>query len=87
VLLLEAVGEGTFEIWLSRLELIAVDATGVMVVTGPPETLNWIRDRFARLIARCAEPVGRAVRIADERERAAMATAIPAVAVSDVDLQ
>jgi hypothetical protein len=56
-----------------------------MVVTGPPETLSWIRDRFAQPIARCAEPVGRAVRIADDRERAAMTT--PAVAVSDVDLQ
>jgi hypothetical protein len=80
--LLEAVGESTFAIWLSRLELIAIDSGSVMVVMGPPETLSWIRDRFARLIARCAEPVGRVVRIADERERAAMTT--PAVAVSDV---
>jgi hypothetical protein len=86
-LLLETAGVSTFEIWLSRLELIAIDSGRVMVVTGPSETLSWMRGRFGGPIARCAQRVGRGLRIADERERAAMATATGPVAVCDVYLQ
>ena len=86
-LLLETAGVSTFEIWLSRLELIAIDGGTVMVVTGPPETLSWMRGRFGGPIARCAQRVGRGLRIADERERTAMATGTAPVAVCDVYLQ
>jgi hypothetical protein len=44
------------------------------VVTGPTETLPWLRDRFGRLITACAERTGRQVRLADESETHAIAT-------------
>jgi hypothetical protein len=71
-LLLEAVGESTFAIWLEPLELIAIDRNRVLVVSAPPQTDAWIRDRFGSLIARCAERAARELRICDERERAAV---------------
>jgi len=37
-ILREAVGESVFEIWLARLELIALDLQGTLIVSAPPET-------------------------------------------------
>jgi DnaA N-terminal domain len=66
--LLQTVGESTFEIWLERLELIAVDDRGTLIVSAPDATVSWIRQRFGRLLNRAAEAVGRPLRMADEVE-------------------
>jgi hypothetical protein len=76
--LLNAVGESTYAIWLEALELIAVDKAGVLVVSAPAQTRSWLAVRFWRLIAACAEVVGRQLRLADEPEAKAM-TATTAV--------
>jgi hypothetical protein len=73
-LLLEAVGESQYEIWLGPLELLAVNRDGVLMVSAPAATASWVRERFGWLIARCAESVGRELRLADEAERAAAGT-------------
>jgi hypothetical protein len=73
-LLLEAVGESQYEIWLEPLELLAANRDGVLMVSGPAATASWVRERFGRLIARCAESIGRELRLADEAERAAAGT-------------
>ena len=62
-----------FEIWLEPLELIAIDSRGALVIGGPPLTLLWLQDRYARVIARCAERTSREVRFAEEAERQALA--------------
>ena len=70
-ILMDAVGESTFEIWLAPLELIAVDLQGTLVVSAPPETLGWVARRFGRILDSAAERAGRRLRIADELERQA----------------
>ena len=70
-LLLEAVGESTFEIWLANLELIAVDVDGALVVSASQETVGWVRQRFRRLLDRAAQRSARSLRIADEVEHKA----------------
>ena len=85
VLLLEAVGECTFEIWLSHLELLAVDRDGRLVVGTPEATRGWVCTRFGRLLERCADRAGRGIRFADEREHAAVqrsAAAPPSLAAA-----
>jgi hypothetical protein len=77
-LLLEAVGESTFEIWLSRLELLAVDRDGRLVVGTAEATRGWVCMRFGRVLELCADRAGRGIRFADEREHAAVRR--PAVA-------
>ena len=64
-LLAARVGESTFEIWLSPLELCAVDASHALVVDAPDATRSWVRTRFRRLIAGAAAEVGRRVFVAD----------------------
>jgi hypothetical protein len=76
MVLLQTVGESTFEIWLEPLELIAVDGSGVLIVSAPDATVSWIRARFGRLLNRVAQGVGRALRIADEVERRAAETLV-----------
>ena len=72
-LLLESVGESGFEIWLERLELIAVDRDGSLVIDTPVDaTRAWVQERFGGLVERCAARVGRVVRFAQERERLAV---------------
>jgi chromosomal replication initiation ATPase DnaA len=71
-LLLDAVGESQFEIWLEPLELIAIDASGALVVAAPPVTCSWVRDRFGRLLTRCSQQASRELRLADEPERRAL---------------
>ena len=75
-LLLQTVGESTFEVWLERLELIAVDGRGTLIVSAPDATVSWIRQRFGRLLNRAAQGVGRPLRIADEVERRAAETLV-----------
>jgi hypothetical protein len=71
-LLHEAVGESQFGIWLEPLELIAIDASGALVVAAPAAKRSWIRDRFGRLLDRCSQQTSRELRLADEPERRAL---------------
>ena len=84
-LLIEAVGESMFEIWLSQLELLAVDRDGRLMVGTPEATRGWVCTRFGRLLERCADRAGRRIRFADEREQAALersAAATPSLAAA-----
>jgi hypothetical protein len=78
--LLDAVGDSTFEIWLTPLELLAVDLDGALVVTAPRETVGWVARRFGRILDTAAERVGRRLRIADELERQAAEALSPTTA-------
>jgi hypothetical protein len=69
--LLDAVGESTFEIWLAPLELLVVDVDGTLVVSAPRETVGWVARRFGRILDSSAERAGRRLRVADELERQA----------------
>jgi hypothetical protein len=71
-LLLEAAGESRFELWLEPLELIAIDASGALVVAAPATTCSWVRDRFGRLLTQAAQRESRELRLADEPERIAL---------------
>ena len=66
--MLQAAGESTFAIWLSDLELVAVDPEGLLVLTGPQDTLAWVQNRFDRLISRCSARAGRRLRFASQPE-------------------
>jgi hypothetical protein len=70
-LLVGAVGEAMFEIWLEPLELIATGVDGTLVIAAPPATAGWVTPRFGRLLTTRAESVGRAFRFAAEPERLA----------------
>ncbi|HZU57928.1 MAG TPA: helix-turn-helix domain-containing protein [Actinocrinis sp.] len=72
--LVGAVSESVFAVWFEPLELIAVDRAGALVIGAPDQTVSWLQKRFGRLIARCAEHVGRDLRLADEPERLALRT-------------
>jgi hypothetical protein len=69
----ELVGESMFEIWLEPLELIAIDPSGTLVIDAPSATFSWLRQRYGRVMARCAEEASRALRFAEEPERHAFA--------------
>jgi hypothetical protein len=69
----DRLGEDMFEIWLGPLELIAVDAS-VLVIAAPAETVSWVRDRYGRLLSAGAESAGRALRLAAEAERLAFSS-------------
>jgi hypothetical protein len=77
-LLLEAVGESTFAIWLDPLQLVAVDPDGTLLVAVPEQTGGWVRAHFARVLVSAADRAGRAVRFANEVERRAFARLPPA---------
>jgi hypothetical protein len=70
--LADKVSETTFAVWLAPLQLIAIDRAGALVVAAPDQTAPWVRERFGRLIAQCAEQAGRQVRLAGEPERLAV---------------
>jgi DnaA N-terminal domain len=74
-LLQATVGEGTFAIWLEPAELIAVDGQRQLVVAVPAATSSWTAKRFGRLLARCADQVGRELRFASEPEVCALSAA------------
>lgn len=69
----EVVGDSMFEIWLDALELIALDPGGALVVDAPQATFSWLRHRYGRVIAGCAEEAARVIRFAEEAERQAFA--------------
>ncbi len=69
-LLRARLGEDMFAIWLGPLELIAVDAS-VLVLAAPPQTVSWVRDRYGQLLSAGAESAGRALSFANEVERLA----------------
>ena len=77
-LLLEAVGESIFHIWLRPLQLLAIDPDGTLVVAVPDLIGGWVRPRFARVLVSAADRAGRAVRFADGAERRAFAPPSPA---------
>jgi hypothetical protein len=62
------VGESTFAIWLEPAELIAVDGERRLVLAVPAATASWTTERFGRLMASCADRVGRELRFASEPE-------------------
>ncbi len=70
--LLDAVGESTYAIWLEPIELIAVGDEGELVLAPREQTASWVRERFGRLLATCAQRVGGQVRLATEMERRAV---------------
>jgi hypothetical protein len=82
-LLLAAVGESTFDIWLARLELIAVDLEGTLMVSEPPETVGWVGRRFGRVLDGVARRAGRRLRVADDAERKAAESLSPVTAGAD----
>jgi hypothetical protein len=84
--LLDAVGESTFEIWLAPLELLAVDLDGALVVSAPRDTVGWVARRFGRIVDSAAERAGRRLRIADELERHAAQALSPASAAGPADV-
>jgi chromosomal replication initiator protein len=49
----QAVGESTFEIWLDRLEFVAI-RDGKLVIDAPAATRPWLAKRFGRVLERCA---------------------------------
>ena len=71
-LLKHTVGETMFAIWLEPAELIAVDGDRSLVVAVPPATASWTRGRFGRLMAECADQVGRELRFASDPEAHAL---------------
>jgi hypothetical protein len=84
--LLETVGDSTFEIWLAPLQLIAVDLDGALVVYAPRETAGWVACRFGRILASATERAGRRLRLADELERQATATLSPIAVAAPSDV-
>ena len=71
-LLAEAVGESIFEIWFEPVEVIAIHPDGSLVLHAPPGLRSWLKARFGRVVAQAAERAGRATRIADATQSAAM---------------
>jgi len=58
------VGESTYNIWLSPLELKSWDGS-VLVLQGKPGTDGWVADRFGRVLERCArQRLGNNVKVA-----------------------
>ena len=66
-------GEDLFAVWLCPLDLIAVDAS-VLVIAAQPDTVGWVRDRYVRLLSAGAERAGRALRLVNEAERLAFSS-------------
>ncbi len=71
-LLVERVGESTFDIWLDAVRMVAVDTDGALVLDGPEGTRSWVRERYGRVIADCAERAGGTVRFASEAQAVAV---------------
>lgn len=62
------VGETTFDIWLTGLELIAVDDRDQLLLGGPVGIRSWVSQRFAQTLDRAAAQSGRVLRLAAENE-------------------
>lgn len=48
-----AVDDATFRIWLAPLQAVELNGD-TLVITAPPQTCGWIRDRFGRLLQTAA---------------------------------
>jgi hypothetical protein len=71
-LLVERVGESTFDIWLDAVQMVAVDTDGALVLDGPEGTRGWVRERYEGVIATCAGRAGGTVRFASEAQAVAV---------------
>jgi chromosomal replication initiator protein len=61
-----ALGDSTYEIWISRLEVKAFEGTELLLIA-PPDIRSWVAKRFGRILERCASSVlGTEVRVAVE---------------------
>jgi chromosomal replication initiator protein len=61
-----ALGDSTYEIWISRLEVKAFEGSELLL-TAPPDIRSWVAKRFGRILERCAAKVlGTEVRVAVE---------------------
>lgn len=67
-------GEDMSAIWLTPIELIAIDGDQRLVLAAPAPTAEWTSARFTRLIAATASAIGRNCRFATETERRALET-------------
>ena len=85
-MLMDDVGESTFEIWLAPLELLAIELEDALVVSAPRETVGWVTRRFGRILDSAAGRVGRRLRVADELEWRAAATLTPIAATPPADV-
>ena len=65
-------GESMFKIWLGAIELRAVDTDGSLILVAPDPTMEWVRERYGRLIADAAEQLGHQAAIADAARAAAI---------------
>ena len=71
-LLIEAVGESTFEIWLATIAVVGVDRAGALVLGVPSDARGWVQARFGRILEACAAKANRTVRFATDVESAAV---------------
>jgi hypothetical protein len=62
------VGESTFEIWLERLDPVAIGLRDELVLAAPATTRSWVSARFAGVLDRAGRAVECTWRLADERE-------------------
>ena len=65
-------GARPLSIQTAKVRVIAVDPGGALVLDAPPEFRGWLQERFARPIEQAAERAGRATRIADVVQSAAI---------------
>jgi len=72
-LLIERVGRSAFEIWLTDVQIVAVDAEGALLLDAGGELRCWVRQRYGGVIAECATRANAAVRFASEAQSVAMA--------------
>ena len=62
-------GDSVFELWLASAELAATDAAGCLVLACPSDIRSWVAERYAPVLERISQSVGRQLRVASERER------------------
>jgi hypothetical protein len=73
----DKLGESRFEIWLGRVELIAIDSDRRLVLAVPAATAGWMRERFGRLLMTSSSSVDREMRFADPPELCALKSDTP----------
>jgi DnaA-like protein len=70
--LIDRVGEQMFAIWLTPLELVAIDCDEALVVSAPEETRSWVASRFGTAITTATRAAGRGAVIADAAQEEAI---------------
>jgi hypothetical protein len=58
--------------WIDPLELVGIDGDGTLLLACPERMAGWVSDRYLPLIERCAAARGRAARIAERSQLAAL---------------